>query len=500
MSEILVDYHRMHLTTWGYLSSLLLVGLFFKFNRFWSVRNLDLVVLILLAPGLLLIQMGHQKKASLLQNFPAEALQNSGDPISNRAQQPTADSILQAPESVTDDSGTKSTVVPQAATDSDFETNIPVSAIQQELNQESLVTERAGYIWLFVMGSLLLVRLLVDPQMIRRPLLEPNLTNGGLVFMGCSLFVFLIANVMGSGPTRPQPKPGLPGPPGNPLLQKLSGFTATPEKTLPSGVPLPTANRRLTRTFAVLAHLAVVLGIICVGHWHFNNVKMGLGPATIYLMLPSAAITPGQLAHVLPAALLVWAIVCYRYPLLSGVLVGTAIGTIYYPLFLLPLWVSFYWRGGWRSFLLGTLMASSGMALVAGWITSGEQPLLEMLQQMYGIMRPRMDGLSGIWDLGWDPIYRLPVLFAFAALSITFALWPAQKNMGTLLSCSGAIMLATQFWHGNNGGVYVEWYLPLILLTMFRPNLEDRVAATVVVNSWLPGWPVTRKTPLRTAS
>ena len=50
-------------------------------------------------------------------------------------------------------------------------------------------------------------------------------------------------------------------------------------------------------------------------------------------------------------------------------------------------------------------------------------------------------------------------------------------------------MLATQFWHGNNGGIYLEWYLPLVLLTMFRPNLEDRLAAAVVVGPWLPAWP-----------
>ncbi|MAV36321.1 MAG: hypothetical protein CMJ59_12795 [Planctomycetaceae bacterium] len=498
MSEILVDYHRIHLTTWGYLSSLLLIGLFFKFNRFWSVRNLDLVFLILLAPGLLLVQVGYREKTLLLHRLPAATLPENGDSGSGADLQTTSEEPESEP---TPDIANLNSIDPPGADGADnLETDASVPAGQQELGSETLWAEKAGYIWLFVMGSLLVVRLMVDPQMIRRPLLEPNLTSGGLVFIGCSLFVFLVANVMSSSPIQSWTKSGLPGPPGNPVLQELSGFTSLPEKTLPSGVPLPAANPRLTKTVAVLAQLAIVLGIISVGHWHFNNLKMGLGPATIYLMLPSAALTPGQLTHVLPAALLVWAIVCYRYPIVSGVLVGTAIGTIYYPLFLLPLWVSFYWRGGWKGFLTGTILASSGMALVAGWMTSGDRPFLEMLQQMYGIMRPRMEGLSGIWDLGWDPIYRLPVLFAFAALSITFALWPAQKNMGTLLSCSGAIMLATQFWHGNNGGVYLEWYLPLFLLTMFRPNLEDRIAAAVVVTELLPGWRRNGKTRLGTES
>ncbi len=58
MSEFLFHYEKVAPTTWAYLSSLLMIGLFFKFSRFWSVRNVDLVLLILLAPGLLLYHYG----------------------------------------------------------------------------------------------------------------------------------------------------------------------------------------------------------------------------------------------------------------------------------------------------------------------------------------------------------------------------------------------------------------------------------------------------------
>jgi len=30
----------------------------------------------------------------------------------------------------------------------------------------------------------------------------------------------------------------------------------------------------------------------------------------------------------------------------------------------------------------------------------------------------------------------------------------------------------------------VAWYVPLLLLTIFRPNLEDRVALTVLGEGW----------------
>src|SRR5271155_132143 len=40
---------------WLFLSLLGCVTLFFKFSRFWSVRNLDLLLLFVLAPGMMLI-------------------------------------------------------------------------------------------------------------------------------------------------------------------------------------------------------------------------------------------------------------------------------------------------------------------------------------------------------------------------------------------------------------------------------------------------------------
>ena len=113
-----------------------------------------------------------------------------------------------------------------------------------------------------------------------------------------------------------------------------------------------------------------------------------------------------------------------------------------------------------------------------------EASFWQNLKQMFGLWLPVRKDLEGIWGLGWDPVYRYPVLAAFVALSGTFAVWPAQKNLGTLLSCSAALMVATQFWHGYGGGLYMAWYLPLTLLTMFRPNLEDRVALAVLGVGW----------------
>jgi len=82
--------------------------------------------------------------------------------------------------------------------------------------------------------------------------------------------------------------------------------------------------------------------------------------------------------------------------------------------------------------------------------------------------------------LGWNPIWRFPVIVGFGILSALFAVWPSPKNLGTLISCTAALMVAAQFWHGYGGGLYIAWFMPLLLLTIFRPNLQDRVALKVV--------------------
>ncbi len=99
--------------TWFYLSFLLVCAVFVRFQRLWSLRNLDLLALLLVSPGLLVVR-----------HYPA-----------------------------------------------------------------------AGYSWLFVTTGWLLVRMLCDPGMVRRPRLEPNMNAAGLAFLCGAAFLFLSTKV-----------------------------------------------------------------------------------------------------------------------------------------------------------------------------------------------------------------------------------------------------------------------------------------------------------------
>jgi hypothetical protein len=350
--------------------------------------------------------------------------------------------------------------------------------------------------------------------MVRRPLLEPNLSVGGMTFLGVSLFVFLMANVVNSQ-LRPDDLAGAKGAeqfralqttepedtslathgPGYPLLHLLPSISTqllsiedtarqTPqERDLGQDV----RRRATARTMAILSHLAIVIGMVLIGYRHFDNIRAGIAAATLYLLLPYTAQLTGRVDHVLPAALLVWAVEAYRRPLVSGMFIGLAIGVIYYPLFLLPLWLGFYWQRGLLRFSLGVVTTLALLVASLAFTSDSLAGFGAQVQQMFGWTSLSPTDMEGFWSFDIiDPVYRYPVLVALLAFCISLALWPAQKNLGTLMSCSAAVMVATQFWHPHGGGLYMAWYLPLTLLTIFRPNLEDRVALSVLGEGWFP--------------
>ena len=392
MSDILFHYYRVNPTTWFYLSSLLSIALFFKFNRLWSMRNLDLVGLILFAPGLLAVEYGGYK----------------------------------------------------------------ASAAAQQM----------GFLWIFAVTAAFLVRMLFDSLMVRRPLLEPNLTVGGLTFLGVSLLVFLLANVITTRPQRDDVAGAAAATrletreanvdadqlarlgPGYPLLFLLPQISTqrifSPDATAEGGDAAEGSRRVLhettARVMAILSQVAIVAGMIAIGWLHFENARLGIAAAVLYLLLPYTAIMTGRVDHALPGALLVWAAAAYRRPLVSGGLIGLAIGTIYYPVFLLPLWCSFYWERGIRRFLLG-VSAALALLVFALWFTSPSTGVfLGQLRQMFGWIFPNEVSLEGFWALPFnDAVFRLPVLAAFIAMMATLAIWPSPKNLGTLLSGSAEI-------------------------------------------------------------
>lgn len=518
MSELLLYYRRPEPTTWVYMSSFLTIALFFAFHRFWSIRNLDILLLILLAPGLLMVHEGRRREFRDLESeaiaariqettspsvgqqssfVPADTTEDS-DSITSALLPLSSPSLLGAGmlqvdaaevEAVIGD--TKPTAPEASATTEVWDDRKPSgeAATPEPQNSSQGYTPQSlqyyGFIVLFVVQFLILIRLLLDSLMNRRPLLHPNLTSGGLYFIGVSLFAFMMGNVVTSTP-RMRVMQGPELGPGYALMQKMPRITTRPvSKALAGAEPFTTAEldpgeRRWTmiaKMSAIMAHLAIVCGITLIGSRHFGNPRAGVGAATLYLLLPYTAQMTGRVDHALPAALLLWAILNYRKPLFAGVFFGLSAGLVYFPLFLLPLWISFYWQRGVRRFVVSVVATLAILAMLLS--LGGTESFGDYLLRMFGVMKPTMEP-QGVWGLGWSPYYRIPVFVGFIILSAFFAIWPSPKNLGGLISCSAALMVAAQFCHGYGGGLFIAWFLPLLLLTVFRPNLQDRVAMKVV--------------------
>jgi hypothetical protein len=136
-------------------------------------------------------------------------------------------------------------------------------------------------------------------------------------------------------------------------------------------------------------------------------------------------------------------------------------------------------------FVFGVVLTLALMAASLTLFSTDAASFTDQVRMMFGWRNPLDVKLTGFWQC-YERIamYRLPVMALFVAISGYLAIWPAQKNLGTLLSCSAAVMLAAQFWHANLGGLFMAWYLPLLILTVYRPNLEDRVALSAVQPLW----------------
>ncbi|QDU62317.1 hypothetical protein Pan216_31840 [Planctomycetes bacterium Pan216] len=516
MTSVFTEFERLNGTTWLYLSFILMVTVYFRFPRFFSLRNWDLVTLFLFVPGLLATTTG-------------------------------ANFFLRPPDE---------------------------GAISPSTIESVMRVVHQGYLWLFAVTGYFLARSLFDLLLVRRPRIEPNLNLSGLACLAVALFGFMTYEIMVKAPdpsgrasaleaarllgvsdeesedeTKAAKKPDEPGvstkdspsekpiapkatsaddstPPekdkaeepddvakeveesndlaqkveeSNDLAQKVevpisNGESSHPAvsilmrpvvagvKSVADQIPSEEAVTRFQLEVAVArgtvlsCHVLVLLALVLIGSQHFNSVSTGMGMATLYLMLPLTAINIEKLDHLLPAVFIVWAVYWFRYPIISGSLFGLA-GVFFYPLFLVPLWIGFYGRAGGKRFLIAFLIASAAL-WIAIWFLDPVRSFLEVwISSVVWKAWYFQPSPNSFWSSSthW---YRLPIFVLFVFMFIALGFWPKEKNLADLIALSTALILALQFWYADRGGTYIHWYLPLLLLMIFRPNLSNILAPT----------------------
>jgi hypothetical protein len=355
------------------------------------------------------------------------------------------------------------------------------------------VTGFWGYLWLLIASLYFLIRCFLDLALVRRPALNSNLDLAGMIWLAGALFISLIAVAV----RQPVPSSG-----GEDLSRApLNSLPRLSEKGIRPYAPAEVDDSRLgvwvERGWALLCHLSVAVGLALIGWRHFDDLRAGMSAATFYLLLPytflllpDSPLGVGRWDHAWPMALTVWAIFSYRRPVLAGAFLGIATVPAFFLIVTLPSWWGFYFRRGACRFLLSFgLTTGVGLLILAVllWI-NGELPSSlqsDWTKFVWQLWKRPDPTTPGIWSyIPRQTAYLVPVFIASMVLVVAAGFWPYPKNLAHVLALSAATLISIQFWYAG-GGVYVLWFLPLLLLLTFRPNLASSQPLPPPTDDWL---------------
>jgi hypothetical protein len=189
-------------------------------------------------------------------------------------------------------------------------------------------------------------------------------------------------------------------------------------------------------------------------------------------------------SHIAPAAVTMAAFAALTRPMLAGALLATAMATLFWPAFLFPAWLGYYWNSmvKARGFVIGFVLASLLIGvpvLLRSERIEGRGLISTILHETQGHQQdPNAYGSSpfGFWGLRGglravlrDPIVdgqpnTSPVFLMFAAFAIGSFFLARGRTEVQLALLTGALAIATQLWKIHGTGVYVTWYYGFLLL------------------------------------
>lgn len=449
LGSTFLEIHLPNPTTWFYQAVILGMALFFRFQRPWKLRNVDLLLLFLLVPPLLLLREG-------------QGTQRQHEAIWRRQGMQVAELIETACVALSQ---------PVAASPVGF-AQIGAAELPPELGKKAAVQPQKtifrAYLWLLIGSAVWLLRCLIDLALRKREPFVSNLSTGGLAWLALALFL-----VMSVWTFLPRVDAASQGESQSVVLEKSARFVSS----LVEQHWTPSSARALQAALALTCHGLILLALFWIGMQHFGDAAAGMSAVVLYLLLPYTSYHLSDLEQAFPAAMIVLAVAAYRWPLVSGLLLGAASAVSFFPLALLPVWASFYFRRGLRRFL--AFPALIALALGAGlWLDPDlQRGFAEALsrpewQPWYYGEKPLAESLWA--GLALHYAYRLPLFIGYLVLWIASIFFPAPKNLGHLIAWSLAILLGIQFWYADAGGAYVQWYLPLLVLLALKPTLLDR--------------------------
>ena len=237
-----------------------------------------------------------------------------------------------------------------------------------------------------------------------------------------------------------------------------------------------------------LADARVAWGIVCL--YTGSLAVLGIGGSESSV----AGIT--FVSHIAPAGMTLLAFAALPSPALAGVLLVLAAGVGFYPAFMGPAWLGYYWRrpDARRRFILACVVTSitvGGAVYALSRPADGRSRLGTILHDTFGHHTdPRGYGASPFGFWGQRGGIRQSLVTPLAGSTVTTPAWLALMGLiatsfvlargrpaGDLALLSAALAIAATLVKPHATGTYMAWYYGLLLIGLLTPRAT---AATVV--------------------
>jgi hypothetical protein len=189
-------------------------------------------------------------------------------------------------------------------------------------------------------------------------------------------------------------------------------------------------------------------------------------------------------SHIAPAAITLLAFALLSAPAWSGVALAAAVGALFYPIFMVPAWVGYYWgrREQLKRFAMGFGVAAAvigGSVLLQSRAAPDRSRVGTILYDTIGHQEsPEAYGSSpfGFWGQrtgirGWlmTPLVReqsmtRPVVLVFFVFALSMFRVAQRRTPAEFALVVAAVAMGAQLWKIHATASYVTWYYPFLLI------------------------------------
>jgi len=189
-------------------------------------------------------------------------------------------------------------------------------------------------------------------------------------------------------------------------------------------------------------------------------------------------------SHIAPAATTLLAFALLHRPAWSGAALAVSVGTLFYPIFMVPAWLGYYWKDriALTRFAVGlgaAALAIAAVVLLLSQPARGHGLLGTIASDTLGHQEsPEAYGSSpfGFWGqrggvrlwlmtpLAGDQSMTRPVVLMFFAFAASMFVVAQRRTAAQFALIVAAVAMGAELWKIHATATYVTWYYPFLLI------------------------------------